>query len=317
MTTNKLPSSQTRFAIERESVKDTLGKFRAILATGGEASDSHILSIPGMQVPESMPMLFRHDSVVDIPILGRITSPSKSGGSGAKAVLRITGEFDLEGDTTDPLLAIRRGFASLVQQGTLDAMSVRWDPVFGKFVPRTSLPKGHFAFAEPDGPNSFGMFFEESKAREGSIVALGADPDALMGRARHSGSAFEEAYWTVLAGRVGSREVSIEIPDNQRVMFEALTKVLVEAVRHETREAFQLVREHEADLGESLSEIARAKAEEERVNREAITKKKEKEETETVESRKLGGAALRSLILETAEESVSRRIDHALGRITQ
>lgn len=319
MTTSKAPnlSPWTRFTIERESVGKIFGVFRAILATGGEASDSHILSIKGMSVPDSMPMLFRHNSTVEIPTLGRIVSPVKSG-SESTAVLRVTGKFDLEGEDTDPLLAIRRGFASLVQQETLDAMSVRWDPVFGKFVPRTSLQKSHFAFAEPEGPNSFGMFFEESKAREGSIVAIGADPDALMGRARKSQSIFEEAYWTVLAGRIGRHEVLVEeIPKEQRLLFEALTKVVVEAVRTESREAFKLMREHEDDLGESLT-VVEAEAEKLKTEKETSreVRVEEKKKTE-VKIRKLDGAGLRQLIRETTEERVSRKLDEALGRITR
>lgn len=314
MTTSKQPDTWTRFAIERESVGKTLGEFRAILATSGEASDDHILSISGMEVPDSMPMLFRHNSTVEIPVLGRIVKPVKSG-SGSSAVVRVTGEFDLEGDTNDPLLAIRRGFASLVQQTSLDAMSVRWDSVFGKFVSRTSLPKDHFAFAEPDGPHSFGMFFEESVAREGSIVAIGADPSALMGRAKDSKSVFEEAYWLVLAGRVNSREVTVEIPPDQRIMFEALTKVVVEAVRTESREAFKLMREHEDELGESLLDEADAKAEAKKASREVPVETKE---TETkAEPRVLGCAGLRDLLEESASTSATRRIDFALGRITR
>lgn len=311
---NTTPDAWTRFVIDRESVSNKLGTFRAILATGGEASDGHILSIEGMQVPDSMPMLFRHQSTTDIPLLGRITDPKKTGKK-ANAKLRITGVFDLEGDTNDPLLAIRRGFASLVQQASLDAMSVRWDPVFGKFVPRSTLSKSHFAFVESDGANPWGMFFEESLAREGSIVAIGSDVAALMGRAKDSKSVFEEAYWTVLAGRVDSKEVTVEIPSDQRLMFEALTKVVVEAVRHETREAFQLVREHVEELGESLTE-AEAKAEAKETSREVPVVKEKEKEKET-EPRVLGGAELRLLIRETAAESASRKIDLALGRLTQ
>lgn len=307
----------TRFGIERGDSGGVPGEFRAALATNGEASDGHILSIGGMRVPDSMPMLFRHDSTLEIPALGRIVEPSKSREGSGEEILRVTGRFDLEGDANDPLLAIRRGFASLVQQGTLDAMSVRWDPVVGKFVPRSSLPEDHYAFAArtTDGPAAFGMFFEESTAREGSIVAIGADPGALMGRASESKSAFEEAYWTVLAGRMGRGEATEEIPKEQRTTFEAMTKVLVDTIRTETREAFSMQREDVSDLGESRSgEEAEAKAEPNEASREVPV---ETTETNEPEIRKLDSAGLRGLIRETADESVSRRIGHALGRITR
>lgn len=305
----------TRFAIERAASGGVPGEFRAALATNGEASDGHILSIAGMRVPDSMPMLFRHQSTIEIPALGRIVDPQKSRDGNAE-VLRVTGRFDLEGEAGDPLLAIRRGFASMVSQGTLDAMSVRWDPVFGKFVPRSSLPEDHFAHKPrgTEGPGAFGMFFEESIAQEGSIVAIGADPNALMGRAKESESAFEEAYWTVLAGRMGRGEAAEYVQTEDRAAFEAMTKVLVEAIRAESREAFKLMREHEDDLGES-PEPVEAKAPTKVTSREVPVE--EKTETKKAEPRRLDSAGLRDLIRETAAASADRKLDHALGRITR
>jgi hypothetical protein len=311
----KQPDSWTRFAIDREAAGRRLGSFPAVLATNGEASDGDIISIEGMRVPDSMPMLFRHNSTVEIPALGRIVEPVK-GMAGDKQVVRVTGSFDLEGEKGDPLLAIRKGFASMVQQGTLDAMSVRWQPVFGKFVQRSSLPVDHFAYADRSmpGPAGMGLFYEESDAQEGSIVAIGADPGALMGRARDSESAFEEAYWTVLAARMSGEEGVSQAPNNQRDLFDAMTKVIVEAVREESRESFKLMREHESDIGVSSSEVVRLK--------DSLTQEEDREiPVETSKTNEpappivLNGASLRSLIKETAVESVSRRVDHALGRI--
>ena len=315
MTQSKQPDTWTRFAIERESVGSKLGEFRAILATNGEASDGHILSIAGMQVPESMPMLFRHESTAEIPTLGRITEPSKSR-DGGDEFLRVTGSFDLEGDDGDPLLAIRRGFASLVQQGSLDAMSVRWDPVFGKFVPRSSLDEDHFAFAERDGPNAFGMFFEESIAREGSIVAIGSDAGALMGRSEAATSDVERIAFALLAGELEPEAATQGLDPKYAPLIEAMRGVVVEELTKHSDEMFTLMREHEADLGESQSEEANAEAEAKRTSREVPVETKETE-TKKAEPRVLGGAALRSLIHETAAESAGRKIDQALGRITR
>jgi len=303
----------TRFAIERESVGDKLGSFTAILATGGEASDGHILSIEGMSVPESMPMLFRHQSTAEIPTLGRITQPQKMG-KNADAKLRVTGVFDLEGDSTDPLLAIRRGFASLVREGSLDAMSVRWDPVFGKFVPRTSLSDGHYAFENAETDNPFGMFFEESTAREGSIVAIGSDAVALMGRSEAATSEVERRAFALLAGELEPDEAAKGLDPKYAPLIEALRGVVVEELEKRDHEVFKLVREHEEELGESLTE-ADAKAQAKQTSREVHV---ETAKTETkAEPRALSGAALRALIHETAAQSAGRKIAQALGRITQ
>ncbi len=315
MTQAKQPDTWTRFAIERESAAKTLGEFRAVLATNGEASDGHILSIDGMRVPDSMPMLFRHQSTAEIPTLGRITSPSKSR-DGGEEMLRVTGNFDLEGDSDDPLLAIRRGFASLVQQGSLDAMSVRWDPVFGKFVPRSSLDKEHFAFADRDGPNAFGMFFEESIAREGSIVAIGSDAAALMGRSEVATSDIERRAFAILAGELEPEEAARGLDPQYAPLIEAMRGVVVEELSKHSDEIFQLVREHEAELGESLLDEANAKAEAKRTSREVPVETKETE-TKEAEPRKLDLAGLRDLFEESASEGATRRVDFALGRITR
>jgi hypothetical protein len=138
-----------------------------------------------------------------------------------------------------------------------------------------------------------------------------------MGRARDSESAFEEAYWTVLAGRMGSEEGVSQVPNDQRDLFAAMTKVLVEAVREETRETFKLMREYEddSDVGVSSSELVRLTASLTEGKDREIPIETSKEETKQASPSMLDGASLRSLIKETAVESVSRRVDHALGRI--
>jgi len=304
----------TRFAIERESTGGELGVFRSVLATSGEASDGHVLSIEGMRVPDSMPLLFRHQSTVEIPTLGRVEHPTKSQEAG-REVLRVSGRIDTEGEAGDPLLAIRRGFASLVQSGSLDAMSVRWDPVFGKFVPRSTLPEDHHAYASrnTEGPAAFGMYFEESEAREGSIVAIGADPAALVGRANEAASMFEEAFWLTVAGRVSRGDAAPEIPAEQRAIFETLTKIAVDTIQRETREIFSLLtREQEEELGESLAPV-----EVEAPTEETVREAPVEDETKPAEPEAIGRDKLRGLILETAKESADRKLAFALGRVAQ
>ena len=96
-------TATTQFRIESDSVGKTPGRFRAVLASSGEASDGDILSIKGMKIAPSLPMMFRHQSSIEIPALGRIIEPKKDK-EGDLELLRVTGVFDLESkdDRPDP-----------------------------------------------------------------------------------------------------------------------------------------------------------------------------------------------------------------------
>lgn len=189
--------------IERGALDLETGSFPMVLATEGEASDGHILSIKGGSVPERMPLLFGHRSEPQIPSLGSVTGGSK-GSKGGVAVLRATGTINLNGD--DPLAATRRGIAQLVADGDLHAVSIRWDGT--KATRRTQLPKSHkFHVSESDETEArWGMLFEEWNAREGSIVAIGADPAALIGRAQASDDELEQLFFRVLGEQSPNQE---------------------------------------------------------------------------------------------------------------
>jgi len=294
----------TQLGIERESVSSDGAEFRAILATNGEASDGHVLHVPGIQMRQSIPLLFRHDSTPMVPTLGRVSDPQVVRESGLDR-LRVTSRINLvSGGDQDSLIGIRQGFAALVRSGDLDAMSIRWDPVVGKFVSRASLPASHPAHVPrgTEGPAQFGTFFEASIAREGSLVAIGADPEALVGRARSAQSVTEEAFWLTVAGRETPSSVVSAVPIEHRSLFDALPQLLSQAVRDGVAEAMERMRElreEEADLQSEADE------EPERVE--------PKNDTPTV--RHLSGEDLRRLMRETAGQSADRRIADALGRI--
>lgn len=198
--TREISLEHARGAVNMES-----GEFPAVLATEGEASDGHILSIRGMKIEPEIPMLFRHSSSEQIPGLGRITKPTKGRTDTGLAALRVVGRFDLgSGGEGDPFVGIRRGMAHMVDSGTLTAMSVRWDEIPGKSKRRRNLPSDHPAFFDADkrgmeDPGYWGWFFEESVAREGSIVAIGADPAALIGRSEETDDELEHVFWVALA----------------------------------------------------------------------------------------------------------------------
>lgn len=161
--------------LERGALDMSTGRFPATLATDGEASDGHILSIEGAEIADRIPLQFSHRSELMAPVLGSIVEPKKT-----RSALKVVGVVNLSGD--DPLAEIRRGFAQLIHDGDLSAMSVSWS---GSGVPRAQLPIGHAAALKKSSPPQaqYGLFFDRWRATEGSVVAVGADPKALMGRA--------------------------------------------------------------------------------------------------------------------------------------
>lgn len=161
---------------ERAGFNRETGEFSMTLATDGEASDGHILNIDGAVTQERMPLLFNHYSSELIPALGSVIEPRKEGGK-----LRATGRINLNGD--DQLAELRRGIAQLVADGDMRAVSVRWSGI--KSVRRTELPQTHPAYVKAGSGDAkeWGHYFEKWRLLEGSIVSIGADPKALIGRA--------------------------------------------------------------------------------------------------------------------------------------
>jgi len=205
--------------IDRESVVKEEGTFGSILATDGEASDGHIISIRGLRVPKRMPLLFGHRSEMMVPVLGSVVSPVKSEEGGTQ-ILRVTNKVNLNGD--DQLSDIRRGMFQLVSDGDIGAMSLRWSGI--KTKPRTSLKATHPAYIDKESlafedPRRYGLYFEQSSALEGSLVAIGADPQALIGRSQSATNEHERIFFKSLAHSATNNE------DNLGAVAQALTDV--------------------------------------------------------------------------------------------
>ena len=186
--------------IERGDTDAASGEFRAVLATEGEASDGHILSIRGLEVPVEMPLLFGHRSQLMVPTLGTIRNPQKTDG-----VLRVSANVNTKGN--DSLADIRRGINQLIQDGDLKGMSVSWDTV--KATRRSELPRTdphHIDLQNvgTDDPRHFGYLIEQSTAREGSVVAIGADPSALIGRADAASDDTSAIFFRAMARSIES-----------------------------------------------------------------------------------------------------------------
>jgi hypothetical protein len=154
-----------------------------------------VLSIKGGQIPERMPLLTSHWND-PLSALGSITNPQKAL-KDSPPRLRATGRIEMEGENS----AVRRDLAHMIARGHIDAVSIRWDEVPGKTVRRVNLPSDHPYYVDSEtatGPERWGSFFEEWVGREGSIVALGADQGALIGRAEETEGEVS-AFWRALA----------------------------------------------------------------------------------------------------------------------
>jgi len=167
---------------------DPAGQLSGILATDGEASDGDILDIDGGQIPKRAPLLFGHQDWSGDRNLGswehfKKESDPKSSKLGAK-IIRGTAQIELGGSGAPQ--AWRDDIAHMVDRGHIGALSVRWSPV-GDPIRRVNLPSDHPAFVDSQtatGNKRWGLFFPKWRLLEGSVVTLGADPAALIGRMR-------------------------------------------------------------------------------------------------------------------------------------
>jgi hypothetical protein len=182
-----------------ESAIGESGVFRMTLATEGEASDGHILSIKGGQIPEQLPLLTSHWNDPSAQ-LGSITEPRKAL-KDSPPRLRAMGQIEMGGE--EPQAAIRRDLAHMIARGHLSGVSVRWDEVPGKTIRRVNLPSDHPYYVEQDavGPERYGLYFEEWRALEGSVVAVPADQQAMVERAEETEGEVR-AFWRAMAEAV-------------------------------------------------------------------------------------------------------------------
>ena len=174
---------QRDFQLQRGVIDLETGEFPVTLFTNGEASDGHIIDVRGIEIGETLPMFSNHNAD-PIARMGQLHSPKKTGkqtqlGGGR---LRMVGRIDLEGDSQ--AADIRRDVAQGIAIGDITGMSGRWDHI-SEPVARSALPKGHYAFSET-AANAWTtpLFFETSRAMEGSIVGVGSDQAALIGRSQ-------------------------------------------------------------------------------------------------------------------------------------
>ena len=237
--------------VERGVVDMETGRFPMILATEGEASDGHILSIEGIETQDRMPMLFGHRSEATNPVLGSVVEPVKDL-SGSVPVLRQTGVFNLQGD--GPLAAIRRDIAQLVDDGDLSAVSIRWDGL--EWTRRINLPADHPYFVDAnevdfDDERYWGVFFSRSRSVEGSVVAIGADPGAVSGRAQATNDPASRVFLQALASTMRADERSDHALGDLTTAMEALRQAYsgLEALGVSREETALMVAQSDTEYG--------------------------------------------------------------------
>lgn len=162
------------FTVERASVNEETGEFRAVLFTDGEATDGHMLNIAGGKIPERMPLFVNHRADPREQ-LGSLffdrTTPHQ---------VHVRGQIFLDGDGNER--AIRRDIMAKIAAGHVSRMSGRWDADPANVKRRADLPSDHPAYVgeKAKGAKRYGLYFDKWEAMEGSIVGLGADPQATM-----------------------------------------------------------------------------------------------------------------------------------------
>lgn len=194
-----IPDSLSR-VLRVNTVDEEAGTFRMTLATEGEASDGHILSIDGGEIPARMPMLVSHwnDPTTAAGSIMRARKHLSESPPRLSAIGMM--ELDGEGDAAE----MRRDLMHMIGRGHVNAVSIRWDFDPKHVMRRTELPKDHPHFVDADrepmgSQRRYGLYFKRWRALEGSIVAVGADKGALIGRADQSEGKLAEFYRALAA----------------------------------------------------------------------------------------------------------------------
>ena len=170
--------------IERaDKINLETGEFPMVLASDGEASDGDILDVAGARYDSQVPLQNSHLSNVK-ETLGSITNLRKDLTTSPK-LLRGLGTIELGG----PQALIRQDLAYMISQGHIRSMSVSWEPI--KWRARVNLSSDHPAYVnadtEKDYRKRYGLLFDQWRVKEGSLVAVPADKQALIGRAEEVG----------------------------------------------------------------------------------------------------------------------------------
>ena len=192
---------KTPGAISRQAEGAEKGVRSGLLATDGEASDAHILNIPGGEIPEGPPLLFGHDDFTGTSNLGSWRSFAKSSNGKKLGDGELRGEFGIELEGQGSQQAWREDVDHMIDKGHIQGLSIRWEHI-DEPIRRINLPSDHIAAIDPKeatGMQEWGLYFEKWRMLEGSVVTLGADPAALIGRMEASEGGLRSIWRDVLS----------------------------------------------------------------------------------------------------------------------
>jgi len=189
------------------------GTFGMTLVTEGETADGHIVSIEGGSLPTTIPLLVSH---INDPkqAVGSIVKMRKHLGEKPPRISAI-GEIELGGEGN--VAAIRRDLMHMIGKGHIHAVSLSGAAIKGGVFKRSDLPISHPHFIdvmrEPFGsPRRQGLYFHKWRALEGSVVAVGADPLALIARADETQDPVS-TFWRSFAADLAAK--SVEEPKSE------------------------------------------------------------------------------------------------------
>ncbi|HUT87569.1 MAG TPA: hypothetical protein VMX15_05755 [Candidatus Heimdallarchaeota archaeon] len=184
--------------VERGHIDPSTGEFPMVLASDGEASDGDILSIEGARFNDTAPLQLSHRND-PTSTLGTISGFKRDMQSTPRK-LRAKGIIETEGD--GPQADIRRDLVHMISKGHVGGISVSWEPV--RYTRRINLASDHPAFVdeskEKDWRKRSGLYHDEWRVMEGSVVAIQADPQAIVGRSRETEGPVSE-FWRSMSER--------------------------------------------------------------------------------------------------------------------
>ena len=198
----------SRAASMDSRIDTTTGEFDMVMATQGEASDGHLLEVAGGSFPDHFPLQLDHIRSTEAN-LGNVTQIRQDKIEGLP-VWRGVGQIRLTGEGA-PLEA-RQDLVDAISAGDISGVSLTWESQ--RHSERKGLPRAHpgyVARTESDLRKRHGLWFHEWAGIEQSVVAIGADRQALIGRGESAGARW---MWQTICNRFdiepdGSREVGI------------------------------------------------------------------------------------------------------------
>lgn len=247
----------------RKGDKAPAGAFSGILASEGESADGHIVDVTGIEgLNEAPPLRFMHGFLdPDLADVGSWSSFQIDGDAPGKRVLRGTAQIELEGEGARA--EKRRDLAFMVDRGHIRRLSIALSPGTVSPVQRTQLDKEHFAFVDADktpfsDPRRMGLFYPTSVFNEGSIVSIGADRQAVIGRSLETQGKIRELWHSIaneLIDQVVVRNRDGETAEVPAWVFEKYVGAAIERYREALDLVLRELKVERAEVEPELEEV--------------------------------------------------------------